>query len=81
MKTYKFWNSELIGDRIPIEKLDSYTCTAAQLTAVEDECEYNMSTLIKLNDDEQAAAVASMVFNEGSKFGQEIRYEEIKEDV
>lgn len=81
MKTYKFWNPELVaGHTYPSTYplgIDPHTCTATELRRVEDKLG-NMSTTLELNDDQQAEAVAELILNE---WNGEPRYEEIKEDV
>jgi hypothetical protein len=77
MKTYKFWNPELVAGQLnntAFESLDADTCTAAELQAAEDVIGC-VSTELKLNDDAQADAVAELITNE---WNGEARYEEIK---
>lgn len=80
MNTYKFWNPHLVSSctsdrRHGVITLDPETCTAAELTAVEDSINGNMSTTIQLNDDAQAAAVAALIEME---WNGEPRYEQIQ---
>jgi hypothetical protein len=77
MKTYKFWNPELVAGQLnntAFENLDAGFCTAAELQAAEDVIGC-VSTEIKLNDDNQAEQVAEIITNE---WNGEARYEEIK---
>jgi hypothetical protein len=75
MKTYKFWNPDLVARHTypsvyPLG-IDPHTCTAAELERVEDKLG-DMSTQIELLDDQQAAAVAELILNE---WNGEPRYE------
>tara|TARA_B110000908_G_scaffold21056_1_gene23667 strand:- start:231 stop:461 length:231 start_codon:yes stop_codon:yes gene_type:complete len=76
MKTYKFWNPEHV-DKYLAHVIDSQTCTAAELTKAETDG--RLSTDILLIDDKQADAIVQMFVNESVY--QDLRYEEIKEDV
>lgn len=73
MKTYKFWNPELVNN---YQKglVDGHTCTAEELTKSEELNSGVTSTTIELNDDKQAAAVAELILNE---WNGEPRYAEV----
>jgi len=76
LKTYKFWNPSHVSDYLP-NVIDPHTCTAAELTKAETSgC---ISTEIFLVDDKQAEAIVRMFINE--TVYEDLRYEEIKEDV
>ena len=76
LKTYKFWNPSHVSDYLP-NVIDPHTCTAAELTKAETSgC---ISTEILLVDDKQAEAIVRMFINE--TVYEDLRYEEIKEDV
>jgi len=76
LKTYKFWNPSHVSDYLP-NVIDPHTCTAAELTKAEtSRC---ISTEILLVDDKQAEAIVRMFINE--TVYEDLRYEEIKEDV
>ena len=77
MKTYKFWNPDYVSNYISSDVIDPHTCTAAELTKAETDG--RLSTDILLIDDKQADAIVQMFVNESVY--QDLRYEEIKEDV
>ena len=82
MKTYKFWNPSHVINYLRTNVIDPHTCTAAELTKVETDTFHGhgrISTDILLIDDKQAAAVRTLFLNE--TVYEELRYEEIKEDV
>ena len=76
LKTYKFWNPSHVSDYLP-NAIDPHTCTAAELTKAE--ANGRISTEILLIDDKQAEAIVRMFTNE--TVYEDLRYEEIKEDV
>ena len=76
MKTYKFWNPSHVSDYLP-NGIDPHTCTAAELTKAEKDG--SVSTRLLLIDDKQAEAIVRMFINE--TVYEDLRYEEIKEDV
>ena len=80
MKNYKFWNPEHVDKYLELVQqgsIDSRTCTAAELTKAE--ADGKISTEILLIDDKQADAIVQMFINE--TVYEDLRYEEIKEDV
>lgn len=77
LKTYKFWNPDHVSNYISADVIDPHTCTAAELTKAETSG--NISTEILLVDDKQAEAIVRMFINE--TVYEDLRYEEIKEDV
>ena len=80
LKTYKFWNPEHVDKYLELTQralIDSQTCTAAELAKAETDGK--MSTDILLIDDKQAEAIVQMFINE--TVYEDLRYEEIKEDV
>ena len=76
LKTYKFWNPSHVSDYLP-NVIDPHTCTAAELTKAEKDG--SVSTRLLLIDDKQAEAIVRMFINE--TVYEDLRYEEIKEDV
>ena len=76
LKTYKFWNPSHVSDYLP-NGIDPHTCTAAELTKAEKDG--SVSTRLLLIDDKQAEAIVRMFINE--TVYEDLRYEEIKEDV
>lgn len=81
LKAYKFWNPSHAINYLP-NVIDPHTCTAAELTKVETDTFHGhgrISTDILLIDDKQAEAVRTLFLNE--TVYEELRYEEIKEDV
>ena len=82
MKTYKFWNPDHVVNYLRTNVIDPHTCTAAELTKVETDTFHGhgrISTDILLIDDKQAEAVRTLFLNE--TVYEELRYEDIKEDV
>jgi len=78
MKTYKFWNPELVQScmgylKEPID-IDPETCTVEEMEKIEEVLRGNVSTTIELNDDKQAAAVADLIRME---WNSEARYKEV----
>ena len=78
MKTYKFWNPNLVND-YQNGLVDGHTCTAEELTISEGLNNGATSTTLKLDNDKQADAIVQVFVQES--FCGELRYEEIKEDV
>ena len=79
MKTYKFWNPELVGSCIRnsehvSDDFDPHTCSVEELMFIEDRIGSVASTTIKLNDLAQAEAVAELLVNE---WNGEPRFEEV----
>lgn len=80
LKTYKFWNPEHVDHFLELTQgasINPQTCTAAELAKVE--ADGKISTDILLVDDKQADAIVQMFINESVY--EDLRYEEIKEDV
>jgi hypothetical protein len=59
--------------------VDGHTCTAEELTISEGLNNGATSTTLKLDNDKQADAIVQMFINE--TVYEDLRYEEIKEDV
>ena len=78
MKTYKFWNPDLVKSCISYSKanisIDPETCTVEEMEKIEEILKGNISTTIELNDDKQAAAVADLIRME---WNSEARYKEV----
>jgi len=78
MKTYKFWNPELVQSCMGYLKepigIDPETCTVEEMERLEEILRGNVSSEIELNDDKQAAAVADLILME---WNSEARYAEV----
>jgi hypothetical protein len=80
MKTYKFWNPDLVKSCISYSKanisIDPETCTVEEIEKLEEILKGNVSTTIELNDSKQAAAVANIILSE---WNADPRYAEVSE--